>query len=422
MPDFFISRNRADANWAVWIAWQLETAGYSTLSQDWDFLPGSNFALEMQRATSDAKRTIAVLSPDFLRSEYTAPEWAAAFAKDPAGAKRQLVPVRVRPCRPTGLLAQIVYIDLVDLDEPAARDALLKGVKQGRAKPAEAPLFPGNAQGQAPAFPGRKRQRPMPVREQSRGNTPARSVSEARTLSTGEIATRLESHQWGVRPNRGHSGWTGDVWLGAVLVPERQDAPYIDVLELGRGELRDQILGLALVGPSAVFRLNRGTEATEREDHLLLEQYDGQTRRLMAALEVHTDGTLVFRTAVDRRAPKMTGWLADSHVIDEDAVRRAVTAFVAFADGFYNQRRRTTGDLSLGLSLSDVAFKHFGRLPNYEMNSFTIGDPRVPDPLRVPSTPLKVTRRQLAKPESVADTAVQYIARAFRLGGAYFTP
>jgi hypothetical protein len=55
MKDFFISYTKADQAWAEWIAWKLEEAGYSTVIQAWDFRPGSNFVLEMQRAASTAK-------------------------------------------------------------------------------------------------------------------------------------------------------------------------------------------------------------------------------------------------------------------------------------------------------------------------------------------------------------------------------
>jgi len=102
MKDFFIGYNRADRTWAEWIAWQLEAAGYSTVVQAWDFRPGSNFALEMHLATQEADRTIAVLSPDFLKSPFTMPEWAAAFATDPSARKVKLLPVRVRDCDPSG--------------------------------------------------------------------------------------------------------------------------------------------------------------------------------------------------------------------------------------------------------------------------------------------------------------------------------
>jgi hypothetical protein len=143
MKHFFISYNRADRPWAEWIAWQLEAATYAVVIQAWDFREGRNFVLEMQRAVEEAQRTMIVLSPDFLASQFTAPEWAAAFAKDPTGAQGLLVPVRVRDCTPTGLLAQINYIDLVGVkSREEARKRLLNGVASMRPKPTVEPALP----------------------------------------------------------------------------------------------------------------------------------------------------------------------------------------------------------------------------------------------------------------------------------------
>ena len=161
MPDeskknFFISYNKADRAWAEWIAWQLEEARYTTVSQAWDFRPGSNFVVEMDAATKEAERTIAVLSPDYLNAVFTRPEWAAAFAQDPAGDKHTLIPVRVRECELTGLLAQVVYIDLVGKEELVAKNELLAGMR-ARAKPDTSPAFPGTSRRSAtdqPRFPG----------------------------------------------------------------------------------------------------------------------------------------------------------------------------------------------------------------------------------------------------------------------------
>jgi hypothetical protein len=151
--DFFISYNSADCQWAEWIAWQLEEAGYTTVLQAWDFRPGSNFVLEMQRAASEAERTIAVLSQAYLNALYTQPEWAAAFGRDPTGKKGTLLPVRVQECDLEGLLPQIVYVDLVGLDEAEAKDALLAGVRRERAKPTTPPGFPGAAPRSVPEQP-----------------------------------------------------------------------------------------------------------------------------------------------------------------------------------------------------------------------------------------------------------------------------
>jgi hypothetical protein len=153
---FFISYNKSDITWAEWIAWELEEAGYATTVQAWDFRPGFNFAIRMQQVSKVADRIIAVLSPDYLTAEFTQPEWAAAFGKDPKGEKGLLLPVRVRDCEPEGMLQLIVYIDLVNLEEEKAKAALLEGVKTERAKPPVKPRFPGASQqpAQPSVFPG----------------------------------------------------------------------------------------------------------------------------------------------------------------------------------------------------------------------------------------------------------------------------
>ncbi len=148
MTDFFISYTGADKAWAEWIGWTLEEAGFSVAIQTWDFRPGGNFVVEMQRAASGSERTIAVLSPDYLRSLYGMAEWAAAFAADPDGAKGKLVPVKVREVALEGLLAPIIHVNLVGLGEAAAREALLSGLVPGRIRP-ESVQFPG-----AHLFPG----------------------------------------------------------------------------------------------------------------------------------------------------------------------------------------------------------------------------------------------------------------------------
>lgn len=141
MKDFFISYNRADKQYAEWIAWTLKEAGYSVVIQAWDFRPGGNFVLEMQRAAAESQKTIAVLSESYLKASYTQPEWAAAFANDPQSLERKLIPVRVKECKPEGMLRPIVYIDLVGLSEADAKQTLLEGLKPS-GEPVQKPMFP----------------------------------------------------------------------------------------------------------------------------------------------------------------------------------------------------------------------------------------------------------------------------------------
>jgi hypothetical protein len=111
-PDFFISYTGIDKDWAEKLAWWLEDAGYTVIIQAWDFRPGHNFPLMMDRALR-AKHTIAVLSPSYLEASYCQQEWAAVLADDPRGEHRKLIPVRVKPCQPNGMLRAVIYVDLV---------------------------------------------------------------------------------------------------------------------------------------------------------------------------------------------------------------------------------------------------------------------------------------------------------------------
>ena len=142
MKDFFISYSHADRPWAEWIAWTLEEAGYSVIIQAWDFRPGGNFVLDMHQAAQDTRATLAVLSDNYLKAGFTQPEWAVAFARDPQGQQRSLIPIRVTDCQPLGLLSTIIYIDLADQPGPEARKILLDGLQEERFKPGQAPPYP----------------------------------------------------------------------------------------------------------------------------------------------------------------------------------------------------------------------------------------------------------------------------------------
>ena len=150
--DFFVSFSNHDKPWADWIAWVLDEQGYTIIYQPWDFAPGTNFVLQMNKAAGSAK-TIAVLSDNYINSNFAQPEWAAAFADDPTGFSRKLIPIRISECDLKGtLLAQIVYIDLAGtFDQEIAKQTLLDGLKS--VKPSEAPEYPSPT-GKHPPFPG----------------------------------------------------------------------------------------------------------------------------------------------------------------------------------------------------------------------------------------------------------------------------
>jgi WD40 repeat protein len=141
----FVSYTPADEDWASWIAWELESAGYRVVLQAWDFVPGTNFVDFMDRGVAEAAAVIAVLSRSYLSSRFGRWEWQAAILADPDDPAAKLITVRVQECPLEGLLSTITYVDLVGSQEQQARDMLLSRVRHtldGRAKPSVRPLYP----------------------------------------------------------------------------------------------------------------------------------------------------------------------------------------------------------------------------------------------------------------------------------------
>jgi hypothetical protein len=424
--DFFISRNKADREWAEWIAWQLEENGYSAIVQDWDFGSGNNFPLKMHEALSISKRTIIVLSPAFLASEYTAPEWAAVFAEDPTGTNQKLIPVRVQPCQPEGLLRAVVWTDLVGKNEAAARAELLKGVSLGRGKPKTAPQFPGVAAPEKPPFPGpteadHPSRLQVSVPESTRPST--RPAPDHVVLTPEEVARRIGQLRWGAAEDQ-RWGSTSPTQIAAIVVPENRTLPYIDVLELGESNFQKQLRELALTGNTAILRTDLATETNEARDHIALTQgNNGFGGDKDAAVEVYTDGTIVYRLALHERTTRSSGFgrsVSDGYIIDEQAVQEAISSFVCFADSFYSLRQIDPGTVYLGASLSHIANKYFGQPPSIPLSTFTFPSQQLEDPLHVPDAPLALTIEQRRSTSAPAKTITAHFARRFRLERSYY--
>ncbi|GFG65510.1 hypothetical protein MKUB_30000 [Mycobacterium kubicae] len=327
--DFFISYNKANRAWAEWIAWVLEAEGYRTVVQDWDFKPGGNFVVEMDTATKECARTIAVLSQDYLDAEFTVPEWAAQFATDPKGLNRRLVPVRVDSCDIEGLLGQVIYCDLVGLDEEASRKRLLSQLSPGRTKPAVAPPFPGASSGT-----------PFPIPKQP-------SSSSKRAL-------------WRPLAKPIHPQWRGDTMHGGYSrsTLELHSIP-IDQQTLEARSLRELANALPALGrQSGLFDQTEAVEAGAAEDRA----------------EAHATGAQGWRgskgIAVERDRG-VSSWLPLPHgslgsVFDEEDVSNRLVAALALhaSTGLHEE-----GEVALALSIEPISMLMVGRAGEVETRS-----------------------------------------------------
>ncbi|ADP82006.1 toll/interleukin-1 receptor domain-containing protein [Pseudofrankia inefficax] len=147
--DFFVSAAEEDANWADWISWQLAEDGYTVRLESWDLVAGNSSVGVLKDAVDSATWTIVVLSPAYLSSERLRTSWQITMGLAATGARQKLIPVRVAPCYPDGMLGGVRYIDLVGRDEDDAKTylqlAVRRAVDDSSYRPQIKPPFPGRA-------------------------------------------------------------------------------------------------------------------------------------------------------------------------------------------------------------------------------------------------------------------------------------
>jgi hypothetical protein len=144
------------------VVWVLEQRGYTCFAQFTDIPVGCDFIQQMNDGLRRSRQVVAILSPDYLMSDFATSELNTAIGTDPVGHGRRLIPIRVRPCKPDGLLATRVYVDLVRKQSVDAVDSLIQGVEAAKIGLAAAasptvfqkpPPFPGDEMQPAPQLP-----------------------------------------------------------------------------------------------------------------------------------------------------------------------------------------------------------------------------------------------------------------------------
>jgi hypothetical protein len=111
--DVFISYSHEDS---VWVRGRLvrllEESGFRVAVDFRDFRAGAAGVEEMQRCVVQSKRTVAVLSPQYVLSEWSKFENIMAQVLDPGAIQRKLIPVLHEDCEIPLRLKILHYRDL----------------------------------------------------------------------------------------------------------------------------------------------------------------------------------------------------------------------------------------------------------------------------------------------------------------------
>jgi hypothetical protein len=223
---------------------------------------------------------------------------------------------------------------------------------------------------------------------------------------------------------KAHAPFPEHAILTAIIFPSRQNETYLSPLDLGQKEIKESIMQRAFFGTGAILRPSLATKTVEGEHHLAFIQF-GVHNRLATSIEIHCNGTLHLDTALgmDGNRDPIAGFMA-GYVVDEDEVGNCLTAFFGFANGFY-----ATLDASARLSsfyaaifLRNMTYKSFGHRPKSPVSSMAMPMNSLPEPMIIPSKPLKVARSELNEGEVLAKKFVAYAERAFKAQNRYYGP
>ncbi|MBV7329319.1 tetratricopeptide repeat protein [Chloroflexi bacterium TSY] len=115
--DVFISYSHTNKEWVEgWFLSHLEATGLRVCINFRDFDIGVPRLVNMERAVEQSRKTLLVLTPHWVESEWTNFEALSIQTKDPIGLRRRMLPMMLEPCQPPGRVSIFTHADFTQAD------------------------------------------------------------------------------------------------------------------------------------------------------------------------------------------------------------------------------------------------------------------------------------------------------------------
>lgn len=115
--DVFINYSHRDTDWVTKkLLPSLEEQRLRVCLDFRDFELGASNIIELERAVVESRKTLVVLTPDYLNSQWTEFENILIQTTDPAESARNLIPILLKPCDLPLRLRAINYLDFTKSD------------------------------------------------------------------------------------------------------------------------------------------------------------------------------------------------------------------------------------------------------------------------------------------------------------------
>ena len=105
-----------------WLVARLEDLGLRICIDYRDFRPGAPSVTEIERAITQSKKTLVILTPQYINSKWAEFENALVQSLDPNAEQRRLIPVFLEKCE---LPPRIQYLTYLDFTKSGESDLLL---------------------------------------------------------------------------------------------------------------------------------------------------------------------------------------------------------------------------------------------------------------------------------------------------------
>lgn len=142
----FVSYSRADSDFALQLAEDLQTAGASVWLDQIELEPGKPWDIEIQRALMACNRMLVILSPTSVNSTNVLDEVSFALKK-----QKTVIPVLYQDCEIPLRLHRLQYVNLLNYDR--GMKILLRSLVEP-ARPIPVPIVPTPVVPDPPGRPG----------------------------------------------------------------------------------------------------------------------------------------------------------------------------------------------------------------------------------------------------------------------------
>ena len=116
--DVFVSYSHHDKDWVQGTLLPILRAAGARVCVDFrDFEPGAPTLTEMERAVLQSRKTLLVLTPAYLASEWAEFENILGQTLDPAARQRRLLPLLLEPCELPLRISNLTHLDFTEPEQ-----------------------------------------------------------------------------------------------------------------------------------------------------------------------------------------------------------------------------------------------------------------------------------------------------------------